>query len=189
MQAFSVPVLPAHPRIRQRTALVASAEPLGGASETKPEAAIAAIRAKGSPSTTAAPDATNLSASARAAKQMDEPLSSAAQSTLRDEETSGGAAVPVGEQEESAAQPQAALTAPAIAAAGTSRAGSASRQRVQGASSSVEEHKAPTGAFETRRGANSVTRYRLVRGRGLPTRRPTSRTEHRTPPATIRMLR
>jgi hypothetical protein len=51
MQAFSVPVLPAHPRIRQRTALVASAEPLGGASETKPEAAIAAIRAKGSPST------------------------------------------------------------------------------------------------------------------------------------------
>ena len=125
-----------------------------GVSETGPEARIAAIRAKGSPLAKDAPTAMNLSASTRAASQA--PASSA-QNTMRDEEMSDGTTIPVGEQEESAAQPQFSTTAPAIATAAASSAGSASRQGVQSASCSVEDHKALNVSFAARRGASTVS--------------------------------
>ncbi|MGA2752232.1 MAG: hypothetical protein ABSE53_00585 [Terracidiphilus sp.] len=143
-------------------------EPLSDASETEPESAIAAIQAKGVPWTTAASPGSNSSASTHAASQVpassaqstmrvEETSGGAAVSVLRDEEMSGSAAVPIGDQEEFAAQPQISTAAPAIAAAGTSRAGSATRQRVQGASSSVEEHKTLSGEFGAHRGVSSVS--------------------------------
>jgi hypothetical protein len=128
-------------------------EPLSGASETEPEAAIAAIRAKGSPSTTAAPTAENSSANARSASQVP---ASAAQSTMRDEESSGGTPTPIGQQQEFAAQPQFSSTAPEIAVAGASRAGSATRQSGLGASSGVEEHRTLSGEFGPHRGASTM---------------------------------
>jgi hypothetical protein len=141
--------------------------PLSGASETEPETAIAAIRAKGVPWTTAASAGSNSSVSAHAASQVpassaqstmrvEETSKGAAVSVLRDEEMSGGAAVPIVDQEEFAAQPQISTAEPAIAAAGTSRAGSATRQRVLGASSSVEEHKTLSGEFGAHRGASPM---------------------------------
>lgn len=114
-------------------------EPLSGASETEPEAAVAAIRAKGSPWTTAAAAATRSSTSAHALTRIPAgtPVS-AAESTLRDEEMSEGAAVPIGDQEEFAALPQAPLTAPAIAATHVLQAASAIRQGASWASRSTK---------------------------------------------------
>jgi hypothetical protein len=129
-------------------------EPLSGASETEPEAAIAAILAKGRQSTTAAPIATNSSASARAASQVS---ASEAPSTMRGEETSAGAVTPIVEQEEFAAQPQFSTTAQAIPAAGASMAGSATRQSGQDESSGIKEHKVPVGDFALHRGASLVS--------------------------------
>ena len=75
---------------------------------------------------------------------------------MRNEEMSGGAADPIGEQEETAGPSQFSTTAPAIAAAGGTRKGSASRLGAQGASSSVEDNKTLGGAFATHRGASTV---------------------------------
>jgi hypothetical protein len=95
----------------------------------------------------------------RSAKQMDEhsrPVpASAAENSMRDyettgEATAGGAAIAVGEPEESAAQTQLSATA-----AGASPA-SASRQRVQSTSSGLEEHKTLSGDFAGHGGANAT---------------------------------
>jgi hypothetical protein len=128
------------------------------ASGAETQTAVAGRGAAGAQWTTVASTATNSSASARAASPAPAipAPASAAQSTQRGEETSGGTTVPLGEQEEFAALPQASLTAAAIAAAGALRAGSASRQSGRGASSSVDEHKTLTGEFAAHRGAGSM---------------------------------
>jgi hypothetical protein len=75
---------------------------------------------------------------------------------MRDEETSGEAPASIGEQEESAAQPQYSTTAPAIAAPGLSKAGSASRSGGQDANSGIKEHKALPGDFTPHRGTSTL---------------------------------
>ncbi len=143
-------------------------ESSSGASEAEPEVAIASIRSKASPSITAAstpaPASTKSIATARATIPASAiPASaSAAQSLLRDEETTGRAATPIGlaspinDQEELAANSQASLAASAIATSGASLAGSAGRQRAQSASSGVEDHKTLTGDFAAHRDASTA---------------------------------
>ncbi|MGA3100471.1 MAG: hypothetical protein ABSD61_01285 [Terracidiphilus sp.] len=127
--------------------------PSSGASETEPEAAIAAIRAKGSPSITTASTATNSGAGAPAASPAQ---ANAAQNSLRDEETSGCTPTLIGEQAESAAQPRFSSTAPEVAVAGPSRVRSATRQSGLGASSGIDEHRTLSGEFEPHRGASAM---------------------------------
>ena len=133
-------------------------EPSGGASETEPEAAIAAIPARSSPSITTASTATNSGAGARAASPVtaSPAPANAAQKSLRDEETIGCTPTLIGEQVESAAQPQFSSAAPGGSVAGASRVRSATRQSGPGASSGVEEHRTLSGEFEPHRGASTT---------------------------------
>ncbi len=124
-----------------------------GASETEPEAAIAAIPAKGTPSNSAASTAPNSSANARAASQVP---ASAAQSVVSDEDSAGGETDSIGEQVASAVQPQLSTTAQEIAMAVASRAGIAGRQSGLGSSSGVGEHKTLAGDFAAHRGASKA---------------------------------
>jgi hypothetical protein len=132
--------------------------PSSGAIEKEPETAIAAIRAKGTPPITTASTATNSGAGARAASPVtaSPAPANAAQKSLRDEETIGCTPTLIGEQVESAAQPQFSSAAPGGSVAGASRVRSATRQSGPGASSGVEEHRTLSGEFEPHRGASTT---------------------------------